>query len=145
MEIVNTLDIDGTQWQIQDTQARQDITGLKTEFKTSYTVSIPLTLKPGITAAQAEVRNIQKMGKLVFCNITLKNLDGESFTANANTDIAAFPFAVLGYFEFLLYDTSNKKTLRCRIKDNNTLNIITDRDFVTGFSFITGQLAFIEK
>lgn len=29
MEIVNTLDIDGTQWEIQDAQARQDIAELK--------------------------------------------------------------------------------------------------------------------
>lgn len=29
MEIVNTLDIDGTQWGIQDTEARQDIAKLK--------------------------------------------------------------------------------------------------------------------
>lgn len=29
MEIVNTLDIDGTQWEIQDTEARQDIAKLK--------------------------------------------------------------------------------------------------------------------
>lgn len=33
MEIVNTLDIDGTQWEIQDTQARQDIAGLKLSFE----------------------------------------------------------------------------------------------------------------
>lgn len=29
MEIVNTLDIDGTQWEITDTQARNDIANLK--------------------------------------------------------------------------------------------------------------------
>lgn len=29
MEIVNTLDIDGTQWEIQDAEARQDIAKLK--------------------------------------------------------------------------------------------------------------------
>lgn len=29
MENVNTLDIDGTQWEMQDAQARQDIVGLK--------------------------------------------------------------------------------------------------------------------
>lgn len=145
MEIVNTLDIDGTQWEITDSKARQDIADLKTNFKTSYIKSIPLDLKPGVTANMAMVSNIQKMGKLVFCNIILKDLAGESFTANFNTDIAEFPFKVLGYFEFLLYDTSNKKVLRCRIKDDNTLNIITDKDFVEGFSFITGQISFIEK
>ena len=33
MEIVNTLDIDGTQWEITDNQARQDIAGLKLSFE----------------------------------------------------------------------------------------------------------------
>lgn len=145
MEIVNTLDIDGYRWDMTDKQARQDIADLKTNFKTSYTKKISLDLKPGITADFALVSNVQKMGKLVFCNMTLKGLSGESFTANANTDIAEFPFKVLGYFEFLLYDTANKRVLRCRIKDDNTLNIITDMDFNQGYSFIVGQLSFIEK
>ena len=33
MEIVNTLDIDGTQWEIQDSKARQDISELKLSFE----------------------------------------------------------------------------------------------------------------
>ena len=33
MEIVNTLDIDGTQWGITDAEARQDIAKLKSSFE----------------------------------------------------------------------------------------------------------------
>lgn len=33
MEVVNTLDIDGTQWEIQDTEARNQISMLKSEMK----------------------------------------------------------------------------------------------------------------
>ena len=33
MEVVNTLDIDGTQWEIQDSEARNQISMLKSEMK----------------------------------------------------------------------------------------------------------------
>ena len=37
MEVVNTLDIDGTQWEMQDVEARNEIANLKTEVN----VNIP--------------------------------------------------------------------------------------------------------
>ena len=38
MEVVNTLDIDGTQWNIQDTEARNEISALKTEIEKLNTI-----------------------------------------------------------------------------------------------------------
>lgn len=38
MEVVNTLDIDGTQWIIQDSEARSEISALKTEIEKLKTV-----------------------------------------------------------------------------------------------------------
>lgn len=38
MEVVNTLDIDGTQWTIQDSEARSEISALKTEIEKLKTV-----------------------------------------------------------------------------------------------------------
>lgn len=38
MEVVNTLDIDGTQWEIQDAESRSEISALKTEIKKLKTV-----------------------------------------------------------------------------------------------------------
>ena len=38
MEIVNTLDIDGTQWEIQDVEARNKIAALKTEIEKLKTI-----------------------------------------------------------------------------------------------------------
>lgn len=38
MEVVNTLDIDGTQWEIQDVEARNEIQALKTEIEKLKTV-----------------------------------------------------------------------------------------------------------
>lgn len=36
MEIVNTLDIDGTQWEITDNKARKDIAELKLSFENAF-------------------------------------------------------------------------------------------------------------
>ena len=38
MEVVNTLDIDGTQWNIQDSEARNEISALKTEINKLRTI-----------------------------------------------------------------------------------------------------------
>ena len=38
MEVVNTLDIDGTQWEIQDAKARNEIVTLKTEIEKLKTI-----------------------------------------------------------------------------------------------------------
>ena len=38
MEVVNTLDIDGTRWDIQDSEARSEISALKTEIEKLKTV-----------------------------------------------------------------------------------------------------------
>ena len=38
MEVVNTLDIDGTQWEIQDVIARNEISALKTEIEKLNTI-----------------------------------------------------------------------------------------------------------
>lgn len=46
MEIVNTLDIDGTQWEIQDAEARQNIANLKLECdKKANKSEIPTTVE----------------------------------------------------------------------------------------------------
>lgn len=46
MEVVNTLDIDGTQWNIQDSEARNDIANLKLELKEKANKSeIPTTVE----------------------------------------------------------------------------------------------------
>ena len=44
MEVVNTLDIDGTQWEIQDVEARNKITELQTNFNslTNYQKDIEI-------------------------------------------------------------------------------------------------------
>ena len=38
MEVVNTLDIDGTQWEMQDVEARNEIATLKTEIEKLKTI-----------------------------------------------------------------------------------------------------------
>lgn len=38
MEVVNTLDIDGTQWEMQDVEARNEISALKSEIEKLKTV-----------------------------------------------------------------------------------------------------------
>lgn len=63
METVNTLDIDGTQWEIQDTEARNKISDLQTEIEKLKTVKkwvydIPIYGGQIIASRQGNVVNV---------------------------------------------------------------------------------------
>lgn len=63
MEVVNILDIDGTQWEIQDGVARSEISALKTEIKKLRTIekweyNIPIYGGNIIARRQGNVVNV---------------------------------------------------------------------------------------
>lgn len=67
MEVVNTLDIDGTQWEIQDAKARNDIAVLKEDNTTNKT----------------NIQNLQNSKMNIIAeetNVDLNTLDNSSFT-----------------------------------------------------------------
>lgn len=101
MEIVNTLDIDGTQWEIQDTEARQDIAKLKLScgdgFKNVQIVSSLGSdrLKEVIRSEFPKLENAKGMikiddGTTLYCgtyikysntkgSVTFTSVDGKSY------------------------------------------------------------------
>ncbi len=110
MEIVNTLDIDGTQWEITDNQARQDITELKSScgngFKNVQIVSSLGSdkLKEIIRAEFPKLENAKGMiriddGTTSYCgtyikysntegSVTFTSVEGTTYiwTIKGNTD-----------------------------------------------------------
>lgn len=63
MEVVNTLDIDGTQWEIRDIEARNKISALQTEIEKLKTVekwvyNIPIYGGEIIASRQGNVVNV---------------------------------------------------------------------------------------
>lgn len=77
MEVANILDIDGTQWEIQDGVARNDIAVIKQLFTVEKVQDINLTLNTGYSAHESNIRDIQKYGKLYTGLLYIDNLAGE--------------------------------------------------------------------
>lgn len=87
MEVVNTLDIDGTQWNIQDSEARNDIATIKQSMTVETMPKIEITLNNGYTAAIKEISSVQRYGKLYMGLIFIDDLSGENVGTN---DVATF-------------------------------------------------------
>lgn len=87
MEVVNTLDIDGTQWEIQDVKARNDIETIKQSMTPKEMPKIEITLNNGYSATIKEIRDVQKYGKLYMGLLFIDNLSGKNI---GTIDIANF-------------------------------------------------------
>lgn len=87
MEVVNKLDIDGTQWEIQDAEARNAIAAIKQLMTPEVMPNIEITLNNGYSATEKHISNIQKYGKLYMGLIFIDNLSGENIGTN---DVARF-------------------------------------------------------
>ena len=82
MEVVNTLDIDGTQWEIQDTEARNNIEAIKQLMTIEEMPKIEITLNDGYTATKKEISSIQRYGKLYIGLLFIDNLSGANIGTN---------------------------------------------------------------
>lgn len=118
MEIVNTLDIDGTQWEITDNQARQDISVLRTEIdKKANKSEIPTTVAQLTDSdTYAKKTDIPDVARLEQNIANLNNsftVEKSFITANASDNTILT--------NALLVDLFNYKG------DNNKPRIVIDR------------------
>lgn len=87
MEVANTLDIDGNQWEIRDTKARDDIATIKQSMTVERMQNIKITLNNGYSAVLASIVDIQKYGKLYMGLLYIDNLSGENIGTNNTAEI----------------------------------------------------------
>lgn len=87
MEVVNTLDIDGTQWEIKDQTARNDIEAIKQSMTVETLPAIEITLNNGYSATIKNITNVQRYGKLYMGLLFIDNLSGKNIGTN---EIAEF-------------------------------------------------------
>ena len=82
MADASIIDIGGTQWNVKDKQARNDIETIKQLMTPEEMPKIEITLNDGYTATEKEIRNIQKYGKLYMGLLFIDNLSGENIGTN---------------------------------------------------------------
>lgn len=144
MEIVNTLDIDGTQWEITDNQARQDIINLKSSTERSFIGTISLNLKPGFTATSANISYFHKFGKLYFGSFSIVNLNGDGMGTEAVIDFAEIPITLWHSVQFTLTDVNKNYSVLGTIDTKRNVKIYSTNRLEKGINSFTGFVMFFE-
>ena len=121
MADVSIIDIGGTQWNVKDKQARNDIETIKQSMTVEEIPIIEITLNNGYSATIKQIRNIQRYGKLYMGLMFIDNLSGENVGTNeiANFGKANISLNIGVYSMGIEYLSS--KPVRSSITRNGTL------------------------
>lgn len=144
MEIVNTLDIDGTQWEMQDVEARNKIAGIEQLLKTETVNNIPINLNSGNSAKQKQIKSIQKFGKMYIGLIVLENLSAGNIGTLNRVDVGTINVNVLDDTYSLGFDYINNKTVRFRITSDKKFYIEESLGVSKGKNLMLAQITWIE-
>lgn len=109
MEVVNTLDIDGTQWEMQDEEARNKIATINQLLNVEPLDNIPIVLNSDYTAASALIESVQKYGRLYKGLLVIDDIKGFNIGTTGTVLIGKINRNVLGsnYTLGLEYLTGN--------------------------------------
>ena len=144
MEIVNTLDIDGTQWEIRDEEARNKIAVLENDNIVQDLENVPMEILEGYRAVDAYMFNHYKIGKIHFMSVALTNIEGDYIGTVTTAKIAKTNLRPKRQTYFILNDYQNDKTLRCQINIDGTIDIGESVGVVPAANLSLGQLIFAE-
>ena len=123
MEVVNTLDIDGSQWEIQDAEARNKIAIIEQSLKIESISDIPIILENGYTATVANIQDIQKYGRLYKGLLYIDNINGSYIGTTSSIVIGKINRSVLGANYALGLDYLTGKVARISLADNGYVYI----------------------
>lgn len=82
MADASIIDIGGTQWNVKDREARNNIEAIKQLMTPEEMPKIEITLNDGYTATIKELRNVQRYGKLYMGLLFIDNLSGQNIGTN---------------------------------------------------------------
>lgn len=87
MADASIIDIGGTQWNVKDKEARNNIEAIKQLMTPEKMPNIEITLNNGYSAEQKRISNVQRYGKLYMGLLFIDNLSGENIGTN---EVASF-------------------------------------------------------
>ena len=144
MEVVNTLDIDGTQWEIRDEEARKKIADLEYQLSTQELQDITIKMNENYNSSYAVMYNHYKVGKIHFMNVVLSNISGENIGTTSAAIIGLINIKPKKVTGFLLHDYVNNVTFYCYLDENGFVVIADSMGLAQGNNACLGQLIFAE-
>ena len=144
MEVVNTLDIDGTQWNIQDSEARNEIAVIKDLLTTKVLENPTITKSPETNWTYFTIKNHYSFGKIHFIYIRLQNVSNASIGTTASVNVCKFNIMPIRDTSFIMFDYVNGRTTRCYFETDGQFVIGESNGVVSGNNVCFGELIFAE-
>ena len=144
MEVVNTLDIDGTQWEIQDVVARNKIATIEDFITTKVLPSPEITKKPDSNWKSFQLYNHYSFGKIHFIYVRLQNVSNGNIGSTASARIANINIKPVMETSFMLFDYVNGKTMRCYLEGSGDFVIGESNGVSSGNNVCFGEIIFAE-
>ena len=144
MADVKIVDIDGSQWNMKDQEARNKITTLENLFIAEDLQDVEINLNTGYTAIEIKGYAHYKIGKIHFATFIIRDLAGNAIGTGNTANVATTNLRPKKETSFMMNDYKNKATLRCYIDANGTLAVAESVGSVSGSNTSYGQLIFAE-
>lgn len=144
MEVVNTLDIDGTQWEMQDVVARNRIAELEKSLIPQSLDDINIPMNEGYSSILAVLRSHYKIGKIHFAIVQIDNIAGKDIGTNVTANIGRINIKPVKTTSFLLNDYRNNIVIRSSIANDGTITMDESVGLVQGDNVCLGELIFAE-
>lgn len=144
MEVVNTLDIDGSQWEIQDVEARNKIAVLEDSLTVKNLPDLTFNKNPDYSYASFNLYNHYSFGKIHFVYIRLQNVSGDGIGTAKSAIIGKINIFPAKETSFMLYDYKSGKAMRCYLEADGTFTIGESIGVSPGNNVCFGELIFAE-
>lgn len=144
MEIVNTLDIDGTQWELQDVEARNKIATIE-DFLTPETLpDITITLKDGYSAKTKVISGVQKYGKLHMGLLFIDNLSGSNIGSNQIAEFGKVNISLNASVHAVGIEYLSSSPVRVVFTETGTLSFYESQGTTSGNNRLRIPITWIE-
>lgn len=145
MEVVHTLDIDGSQWELQDVVARNQIADIEKLLTPQDLNDIEITMNEGYAATTAVLRSHYKIGKIHFAIVQIDNIRGKNIGTSVTANIGHINIHPKKTTSFILHDYHNSIVIRASLVNDGTVTMDESVGLIQGDSVSLGEIIFVEE
>ena len=144
MADVKIVDIDGSQWNMKDQEARNKIVILENLFITEDLPNVEINLYEGYTAMDIQGYAHYKIGKLHFVTFLIRELAGNGIGTGNTAYIGTTNLRPKKETSFIMNDYKNKAVWRCYVQPDGMLAVAESVGANSGSNTCYGELIFAE-
>lgn len=144
MADASIIDIGGTQWNVKDREARNDIATIKQLITPEVLPNIEITLNSGYNGYRSSIINIQKYGKLYMGLIFINDLAGEKIGTNDEVDFAIANISLNNRVDAIGIEFFSSKPVRVSIHKNGAIHMQESAGVTSGNNSLRIPITWIE-